>query len=187
MPAEDFANTIIKKLKDNIGVDGSKYTSSTPSKANQAIADGITEYILDNTNVQIGYAGTISGTTPDPIVADVCEVTGKCPPPTGTTFNEWIKSLESSIISGFNIGTGKAGVTPIMPTPVFVTGLVISQNDIKSIHVDNLDDPQKPIWTFIANSIMNWINSSTSGITYSATNTNSGSTGTATIVKIIIT
>lgn len=188
MSAENFANIIIEKLNNSIGTDGSKYSSDTPSKANQAIADGITEYIINNTKIQINYTGMIPGTpsVPDPIVSDTCEVTGKCSPPTGIDFDSWIKSIELNIISGFKIGKGLAGITPVSPPPAFISGLKISQNDIKSVHTNNLNNPQKPVWTFIANSILIWLNSIV-GVSYGATNINSGSTGTSTPIKITIT
>ena len=186
MPASNFADLIISKLKSSIGTDGSKFSSSTPAQANSAIAQAITEYLTSNTLVPVTYVGMIPGTppVPDPIVADVCKITGTCSPPTGTTFDVWVKSLETNIVAGFFISNGTAGVMPITPPPAFLPGLVLSQATIKSIHTANLKDPQKPVWQVITQSILTWLNAV---ITPPYAATTGKSTGTATPTKTTVT
>lgn len=186
MPASSFADTIISKLNESIGMDGSSYSASTPEQANQAIADGVTEYLIDNTLITITYAGIIPGTppTPDPIIADVCGITGQCAPPTGITFDSWVNSLASNIVAGFFIDSSNAGVSPISPTPAFLPGLSISQSMLTSIHTANLDNPQKPVWEVITGAILTWLNAVIAP-TYAASTTQS--TGTATPTKTTVT
>lgn len=143
MAAADFADLIISKLSDAIGTSGSDYTKDTPEKANKAIAEAVTEYILDNTKITIAYAGTIPGppSVPDPIIADSCPVDGECSPPKGTDFSTWIKSLESNIVAGFKIDAGTAGVEPITPPAAFLPGLVPDLDALKKAHTDNIPKP----------------------------------------------
>lgn len=181
MAASDFADLIIKNLKESIGTDASKYNSSTPNSANKAISDAITDYLIKNTSINVSYSGMIPGSPPvtDPLVEDVCEITGNCSPIIGTSFSAWVASLESNIVSGFFIGKGKAGVSPISPVPAFLPGLSLNQSEIKDIHTNNLSNPQKPVWEHIASSIIKWLNSIVT-TPFSAGNSNTSSTGIAT-------
>lgn len=183
MPASDFANKIINELKNSIGSNGENFDSSTPTKANTAIAKGISDYIINNTEILISYSGVTSVGAPITTL-DTCSVTGACSLISGTSFDTWVKSIETNIVSGFFISNGSAGVIPVTPPPAFIPGLTLLQQSIKSAHEDNLSDPQKPVWEVICNSIITWINSIIS-LPYSATF--SGSTGVATITKIILT
>lgn len=186
MAASDFADLIIKKLKDSIGVDGESYNSSTPGIANQAIADGITEYLIKNTKIIVNYSGMTTSTPPAPyITGDVCEISGECAPPIGSTFEGWVKSLENNIVSGFLISTGDI-VTPVSPSPSFIPGLQISQDDIKLEHENNLESPQRPVWTIICQKIIDWITSIVSP-PFSSTTISPQSTGISTVTKIEIT
>lgn len=188
MAASDFADLIISNLASSIGTDGQGFNSGTPAKANQAIADAVTEYLPKNTKIQVGYVGTITGPppVPDPLVTDMCDIEGTCAPPVGTDFDTWIKSLESNIVAGFKISKGAGGVTPIAPPPAFIPGLSLSRDDIKSVHQANMDKPQKPVWTKICGDIITWLNSIVSS-PYPAQNTNTSSTGVATPTKTIVT
>ena len=186
MSASSFADKIIDKLDSAVGKDGYSYSSATSGIANQAIAEAVTEYLTDNTKINVAYVGTIPGPppTPDPIVSDVCPITGSCAPPFGTTFDTWIKSLESNIVAGFFINRGQAGVTPISPAPAFIPGLSISQVSLRSTHENNLDDPQKPVWEVITGAILSWLNSIVAP-SYAAST--SQSTGIATPTKTNVT
>ena len=187
MAAEDFAKLIIDKLESEIGRDGSKFNSNTPSKANKVIAEGITEYLIDNTKIDVSYVGVKPDSSPDPLTSDSCSITGECSPATGVDFDSWIKELESNIVSGFFISTGDKGVTPTSSPPAFIPGLSISRDDLKKIHENNLDDKniQSLIWTKICEEIIKWLNSIVSA-SFAATNTNTSSTGTATPIKTIV-
>lgn len=185
MPASSFADTIISKLKSSIGTDGSKYNSGTPAIANQAIALGITEYLMSNTTISVAYVGTTTTVPPSPFsTTDSCKITGTCAPPSGTDFNTWIQSIASNIVAGFFIMPG-AMVLPISPPPAFIPGLVISQSSLKSEHENNLDDPQKPVWTVICQAILDWLNKIVSP-PYAASTASPPSMGTATITKISV-
>lgn len=199
MSASSFATIIIDKIKSAVGTDGSKYDSSTPTKIMKAIAEGITEYILDNTKVIITYAGIIPGPppTPDPLVSDTAKVKGKCDPlstpgSAGTGdpepyFNAWVKDIESKIMAGFEVDKGLGGVEPISP-PVKsfqIPGLKISQADLGKAHENNLDKPQQAVWEEITKQIIAWINTIT--ISYPAKNGNTSSTGSVSVAKMTIT
>lgn len=188
MPASSFADVIISKLNSAIGRNGDNYTSGTPGIANIAIAEGVTDYLLANTSILVGYSGIIPGTPPipDPTVVDTESITGMCAPPVGDEFDEWVSDLESKIVSGFFIGPGQIGVTSIAPTNCFMSGLSITRDDIKSVHTGNLNDPQKAVWTKICSQILLWLNSCNIG-GYGAINTSTGSSGSATVTKTIVT
>lgn len=183
MPASSFADLMISKLESSIGKDGYSYSSSTPNIANQAVAEGITEYLTQNTTINITYAGVMPNGSPDPIVTDVCKVTGTCSPPSGTEFDPWIKSLESNIVSGFFIDRGTAGVTPLAPKNSYLPGLSLNRSMIQSVHESNLEDPQKPVWETICNAILIWLNATNAGPYPAST---SSSTGTATVIKTTV-
>lgn len=198
MSASSFATIIINKIDSAIGKAGDKYNSDTPKQALKAMAEGITEYILDNTKVIITYAGTIPGPppVPDPLVSDTAKVKGKMDPPspstysggsdTATPFNTWVKEIESKIMAGFEVDKGTGGIEPISPTKSFqISGLKISQADLGKAHEDNLDKPQQAVWEEITKQIIAWINTIT--ITYPAKNGNTNSTGTASVAKMTIT
>lgn len=141
MAAADFADLIISKLSDAIGTSGSDYTKDTPEKANKAIAEAVTEYILDNTKILVAYSGVNSAGVADPLVADTCPVDGECAPPKGTDFSTWIKSLESNIVAGFKIDAGEKGVKPVAPPPAFLPGIVPDLGALKKAHTDNIPKP----------------------------------------------
>lgn len=186
-----FAQTIISKLRAAIGTNGESYTSDSATAAMNAVAQGITEYLIANTTVTISYAGIVASAYPypDPIVADTFKIIGNCATPNpANDFDSWIKRIESNIIAGFQLAPqGSAGV--VFPQKPFLnTGIRTTQNDLKSIH-DVLDeDPQLKVWEVVCGGIMDWINSialnSTSG---SASRPTAPSTGTAAISKITIT
>ena len=187
MSALNFADTIIAKLNSAIGAKGENYTSSTPRIANTAIAEGITEYLLANTTISITYSGIIPSTPPvtDPVVSDVESITGQCTPPEGTEFDNWVSSLERNIVTGFFIGPGKLGITSIVPTNCFRSGLNLSRESIKSVHLGSINDPQRAVWVEICSRILLWLNSSNIG-GYTAKNILSGSTGSAVVVKTTV-
>lgn len=185
MAAIEFANKIIEKLNNSIGVDGSKYNSNTPTIANIAIAEGVTEYLLSNTTISVSYVGTTTTTPPSPYVTtDSCKITGSCSPPIGTDFNTWIKSLESNIVAGFFISSG-ISVIPVTPPPAFILGLIITQLSVRQEHLNNLNSPQLAVWKVICQSILDWLNRIVS-LPYPATTTVPPSAGTSTITKITV-
>jgi hypothetical protein len=187
MSKQAFAKLIISKLAGSIGVDGSKYSSSTQTTANQAIAQACQEYIIANTKISVSYKGIIPGTppTPDPVVADMELVKGKVSPPKGNDFNTWIKSLESNIISGMYLSPGPALVTPIAPTLAFKKGLSIDRSELYAATGDSNKNAQEVAWEKVCEKILLWLNSSpNAGTTYPASRV--ASKGVATIIKTII-
>lgn len=185
----EFAQQIIGDLESAIGKDGANFSESTPMAANQAIADSITSYLTDNTSIMVGYVGMIPGPppVPDPVVTDTLKITGTCPPPSGTDFNTWIKSLETGIVGGFFLDKGQAGVTPLAPTPAFLPGLVLTVDNVKSAFEGASEgEEQKAVWEEICDKILTWLGVCNTGVTAPASNSNSGSTGTLTITKTVI-
>lgn len=185
-----FAKTIIRHLKDDIGTDGMEYDNGVETTAMKAVADGITEYLLANTMVTISYIGTIPGTppTPDPVTVDTFKITGQCAP-TGTCsdFNAWLKQIEANIISGFMLApTGNIGVA-FPAKPWLAPGITTVRDTLKDIHTSNEDDPQIKVWTEICKDIIAWATGSgVNAVPGAATNSASGSVGTANITSITI-
>lgn len=191
MSKSAFATTIIDKINSAIGRAGQDYTEGSAYSAMEAVAQGITEYLIQNTTVTIQYTGTIQSSkpSPDPVVADTFSIVGSCAP-TGPSndFDDWIKQIESNIIAGFQLAPmGNAGV--VFPQFPFANlGLPTVKADLTAAH-DVLDeDPQQKIWEIVCGGIMDWINSSAmNAVPGAATRPSAPSTGTASIVNITIT
>lgn len=183
MSASKFANIIIDKLNSTIGGDASDFNSETPKKANIAIAEGITEYLLNNVKISIKYVGNTTTTPPSPYTTtDSCGITGSCAPLSGITFDSWVKDIENNIVSGFFIDNG-IEVKPTIPSPAFIPGLILLQEDVKIIHLSNINNPQKPVWEFICQKIIDWLEKIVS-IPYSSITETPPSTGISTVTKI---
>lgn len=185
-----FAQVIISKLKAAIGINGENYTSDSAVSAMNAVAQGITEYLIANTTVTISYSGIVASAYPypDPVVVDTFKIVGACATPNpANDFDSWIQRIESNIIAGFQLAPqGNAGIV-FQQKPFLNSGITTRQSDLKSIH-DVLDeDPQLKVWEVVCEGIMDWINStalnSTSG---AASRPTAPSTGTASITKITI-
>lgn len=104
MSKSAFAKTIINKMKSAIGTDGQSFNSGSASAAMAAVAQGITEYLTQNTKVMVKYTGIIPGTppTPDPTQADTFKIVGVCAPPSqSNSFDAWLMQIQMNIISGF--------------------------------------------------------------------------------------
>lgn len=113
MSKTTFAKLIIAKLTSILGTNGAVYTSDTPVKAQQAIAEAITEYLTANTTITILYNGILtSGTGNDTIVSDTMNITGKCSTISQpTNFQNWVNNIQTSIAISFTvISPGKNGV-----------------------------------------------------------------------------
>ena len=191
MSKSAFAQTIISKLKSSIGTSGKDYSSGSASAAMNAVAAGITEYLIANTKVIISYAGTIPGTPPmpDPIVTDTFKIVGSCAP-TGpsNSFDAWIKQIEAIIIAGFQLAPkGDAGFV-FIHKPFLNTGIVTTQSNLKTTHDVSDEDPQQKVWEVVCGGIMDWINTLAINPTPSAaSHPTAPSTGIGTITKITIT
>lgn len=156
MPKQSFASLIISQLKGAIGTDGSAYNSGTPSAANSAIAQAVTQYLITNTKITIAYTGTMPTGSPD-ICTDNVLVTGSVAPPSGTDFQSWLKSLESNIVAGIMISSGPGLVTPTGTFPAFIPG--ISNPDLYGAIGDYNNSAQQIAWEAICDSILTWLNS----------------------------
>lgn len=186
-----FAQTIISKLKAAIGTNGENYTSDSATIAMNAVAQGITEYLIANTTVTVSYAGVVASAIPypDPVVTDTFKIIGSCATPNpANDFDSWIKRIESNIIAGFQLAPqGNAGI--VFPQKPFLNiGVPTRQGDLKSTHDISDEDPQLKVWEVVCDGIMDWINNTALNSTPgSASRPAAPSTGTASIIKITIT
>ena len=191
MSKSAFAQTIINKLKSAISTDGGSYQTATATSAMAAVAQGITEYLIANTQVQIAYTGIIPGTppVPDPVVADVFKIVGACAPPSPSdNFGAWIKKIEANIIAGFNLAPMGNACVVFVTKPFLNVGIKTQIGDLTSTHDVQDENPQQKVWEVICGDIMDWINSLAMNTIPGAASRPSGpSTGTASITKITIT
>ena len=190
MSKTTFAQTIISKLKNSIGTSGKDYSADSASLAMNAVAAGITEYLIANTTVIVSYVGIIPGTPPisDPLISDTFNIVGSCTP-TGPSdsFDRWIKQIESNIIAGFQLSASGEGGLVFTQMPFQNTGIAISQADLKAIHNVGDENPQQKVWEAICGAIIDWINNLAINITPgTATHPIVSSTGTATITSITV-
>jgi len=191
MSKSAFAKTIINKMKSAIGTDGQSFNSGSASAAMAAVAQGITEYLTQNTKVMVKYTGIIPGTppTPDPTQADTFKIVGVCAPPSqSNSFDAWLMQIQMNIISGFMLAPAGNAQVVFPQKPFLVPGVKITQANLKSAHDVNDKDPQQKIWEIICDGIMQWINTSAMNPAPSAaTHPTAGSAGMANITKITLT
>ena len=193
MGKEKFASLVIAKLKTAIGIDGSKYVNDTPTKAQKAIAEAITEYLTANTTVTISYSGTLnSGGSADPIVTDTLKISGQCSAiskPSG--FVPWIQELQSVISSSFSVmSPGTDGVVvSFNPFNSTKQALQISQKELYDAYQHSISDPIQVIWEVLCGKLLDWLNSE-AGKNPSATsitaNRTGVSAGVASLTKITV-
>lgn len=194
MGASAFASLICSKIQAAVGSDGGAFNVGTPPLCQAAIAEGITEYLIANTVVNISYTGmtTTAPSSPDPVVADVLQITGACAPMgTPTGYDEWLMDLQQKIADGFTVlSPGEALVTTVFqPFNPAVGALQIPQDGLLSAYGDSRDDPMLKVWEVVCQGIMDWINSS-DGCNPAAVEvaaTRPASAGTASLVNIVIT
>lgn len=191
MSKQAFAKIIVNKMKGAIGTDGQSYSSGTAPAAMAAVAQGITEYLIQNTKVMIAYSGIIPGTppSPDPCVVDTFKIVGTCAPPSqSNSFDAWLMQLQQNVIAGFMLApSGNAGVM-FPQKPFLAPGIRTTQANLKSAHSVDDKEPQQKIWEIVCDGLMQWINSSAMNpAPGAATHPPAGSTGIASITKIILT
>ena len=155
-----------------------------------AVAQGITEYLIQNTKVTIQYTGVVQSATPypDPVVTDTFKIVGTCAP-TGpsNSFDDWIKQIETNIISGFQLAPSGNGGIMFAQKPFLNAGISVTQAQLAAAHDINDEDPQHKIWEIICGGIIDWINGIAINVTPSSASRPSGpSVGTASIAKIVI-
>lgn len=190
MSKSAFAQAIISKLKGTIGTDGQSFTPGSATSAMTAVAAAITEYLIANTTVTITYTGVLASVppAPDPVVTDTFRIVGSCAPTSVcSSFDEWIKQIETNIISGFVLApAGTAGV--VFPQKPFLSiGIATVRDNLKSVHDVSDKDPQQKVWEVVCGGIMDWINGIALNPTPGAATRPTGpSTGTAFISTIII-
>lgn len=188
-----FASLIISKLKSAIGTDGTTYASDTPDKAQKAIADAITEYLIKNTSVKISYSGILaSGTGTDPTVEDSMKISGKCSViGKPTSFLAWVDNVQQVIASSFSvISPGEKGVaTDFKPFNQTAKALAIQQKDLLAAYQNNTKAPAQNVWEVICGKILDWLNSelgkNPTAVGLPATRTGVSS-GTASLVSISV-
>lgn len=190
MSKSDFASTIISKLDSSIGKDGSSYTEGSVTSAMKAVAEGITDYLIANTEVKISYTGIIASTppVPDPVVSDTFKITGKCAP-TGASdsFDSWIKQIESNIIAGFMLDKQGTNGVVFATKPFMISGISLTQSVLKAAHDIQDEEPQHKVWEIVCGGIMDWLNGAAMNtIPGTATRPSANSAGTASIVKITV-
>lgn len=158
MAKTEFANTIIQKLAETVGKDGSQVTAETALACQSAIAAALTEYIVANTTVTIAYTGVTPSGSPDPLVVDTMKVTGVFAPlGVAADLTSWGAVIPAGLtIFAAPISTN--GITaPIMPfNPAGV--LVLDRDRVKSA-TDGASDIQLAVWEEICQQIMDYINS----------------------------
>lgn len=163
MSKEAFAKLIITKLRSAVGADGAKYTSDTPTKAQQALAAAITEYLIANTVVKISYVGVLtSGTGTDTVVTDTLKIAGSCGSiGKPSDFPSWVNKIQSVIASSFSVvSPGVNGVVvQFQPFNSAKGALQIPQGDLKAVFEKNMSDPTNAVWQVICGKIIDWINS----------------------------
>lgn len=193
MSATAFAELICSKVRAAIGTNGIKYSKETPALAQQAIADGITEYFLAHVKANISYTGVMNASPhgADPVVSDVMKISGKCEPtPAPKLFDLWVRELQTNIANGFSVNTiGQNGVmVTFKPFNSVVGSLTIPRNNLRIAHENNRKDPMQKTWEVICQAIMDWINSSASimPLAKDLSASRSVSTGKATLVKNVI-
>lgn len=151
------------------------------------VANAIADYLIGNTSVKVSYSGIISGILPDPVISDTLKVTGGCATLINTDINSYIQSIDLNISAGLFLDMGIAGVAPTVLTPAFITGLGLTQDDIKGAHIKALEaessTPNVIIWEEISKKIIEWLEKCNIGLTFAAQNVKSGSIGTATVIK----
>lgn len=188
-----FASLVIAKLKSAIGTDGAQYTTDTPEKAQTAIAEAITEYLIANTTISISYSGVLtSGTGTDPIVADTMKITGVCEKiGKPSDFVAWVNKIQSVIASSFSVvSPGASGIaTTLKPFNPTANALQILQRDLDNAYQSNISAPAQAVWEVICGKILDWLNSEIGknpiATTMPATRTGV-SVGTASLVSITI-
>ena len=183
MAATDFANKIIQKMKGGIGTDGGGYGASTPTSANAAIAEAVTEYILEHAVITASYTGTMPNGSADPLVIDTFKVVGSCAPVRVCShFDDWLTILRDHIADGFRLApSGNAGL--VFPAKPFnpVAPIVLSRDgDLKGIASAGGSGVQQNVWTRICQAVLAWLNGAPNP---SATGpaTHSSSTGNAVV------
>ena len=186
-----FASTIINKINAAIGRVGFDYSESSAFSAMNAVAQGITEYLIQNTIVTVQYTGIVQTTYPypDPVISDTFKIVGNCAPTSPSdSFDTWIKQIEANIITGFQLApSGNIGVI-FTQNPFINTGIKTMRDHLTSIHNVLDEDPQHKVWEIICGDIMDWINGiAKNTISGSASRPSGRSVGTATITKITIT
>lgn len=191
MSKSSFASTIIDKINAAIGREGQNYSEGSAYSAMNAVAQGITEYLIQNTTVFVQYTGIVQTLYPypDPVVADTFSIVGSCAP-TGPSqhFDDWIKQIEENIIAGFQLTpTGNAGVM-FSQKPFLNIGIGTVREQLAAAHNVLDEDPQHKVWEIVCGGIMDWINNiAMNPAPGAATRPSAPSVGTAVITKITIT
>jgi len=191
MSKSTFASSMITKLNRAIGNDGRSFNNGTPAVAMAALAQAISEYLIDNTVVTIAYDGIITTTgDPDPVTSDTFRIVGACAPPSAAdSFDAWFLQLETNIIAGFSLAAmGDNGV--VFPMKPFLnTKTTITRDSLTAVHNASDDSPQQKVWEVVCQGIMDWINDGAMGVPVqsAATNPSASSAGQAIITGITIT
>lgn len=199
MAKKDFAETIIKYLDQSKVADLetiSALGSSITTVMGTAICLGITEYLITNTLVAVGYSGVIPGSPPttDPVVADTIPILGSLTSGIDKqdTRDEWFDQIGDLIRDTFSMSVGLLGVTPTATTYPFNTIALhnyISSSDLLDPPVEEGSEEENDIrlatWEVICQGIIDW--ALIPGVTSTAgQNTKSGSSGTISLLSIVI-
>ena len=163
MGKEMFASVVVGKQREAIGADGAKYASNTPVKAQEAIAEAITEYLVANTTVEIAYNGTLNtGTGADPITVDSMKVSGKCEGMgKPSDYETWVKKVQEMIAKSFVIVSPGVGgiVTTFKPFNATVGALKIRQDKLRAAYKSTTSDYAQAVWEVVCGEILDWLNS----------------------------
>lgn len=160
MGKELFAQTVIGKLRERIGDDGSAFSVGTASVAMSAVADAVTEYLTEHVRVSVSYRGMTLSLPPvqDIVPNEEFRIEGQCAPPSpSNSFDSWIREIEMCIIAGFQLKSPSAGGVTFVKFPFKSVGNTVNQGMLKAVHDVRDESPQQKVWEVVCEGIMNWI------------------------------
>nr|DAG74670.1 MAG TPA: hypothetical protein [Bacteriophage sp.] len=179
MSKELFASKIIESIKS---VAGKEITKEVALQYHNKVLEAISSYLQENLQVTLSYKGTLTNGSTDPIVTanNKVKISKMIQDTLPGTFDLWVSDLESKIIEATFTGTGLA------PASLTVTVQAVGKGLTGILKQESLSKTteQKDAWETICGLIIQWLNSTSSKKSASAYRT--GSTGTATVTKLVI-
>lgn len=179
MSKEVFADRIIESIRS---VTVKEITKEVALQYHNKVLEAISSYLQENLQVNLSYKGTLTNGSTDPIVTAInkVKVNKMVQDSLPGSFDLWVSNLESKIVEATFTGTGLAPANLTVSVQVVGKGLtgILKQERLSKT------TEQKDAWVIICECIIQWLNSTTSKTSASAYRT--GSSGTATVTKLII-
>ena len=208
--AEDNITDLVMDMMSSDYNDVSQYSGQTPNDITKNFIKIILDYLKDNTNAIVTYAGTITETgSPDPVIADTIKVkttnnittylpSQHTPPKEGDDihYNEWMSHIMTNIYNNVYISKGMYLDEPPILTNFFhqsLPGKKVPKSVVKLAYDDDCEDGrlkdgvdiardcQKALIGGIIDILMSSI-----GVNYFTQNIAGTSTGNSTITTINI-